>query len=182
MTPIQRAISYCLSLSSFRTDDVVAISGGDAAGIASYLRIIAKDGTIVAAAEAGLWMPGGKRAVATWRHQAATTKTREGGNSAAYRRAREARLEAERGARERGNLTSQGGAEPCRKGQDETESIDMAATTTVNLTKAAEVTGYSQDTLRRYCDQGKIRFVRSPTGHRRILETELRRLTEAANG
>ncbi|GIW59519.1 MAG: hypothetical protein KatS3mg087_0644 [Patescibacteria group bacterium] len=48
---------------------------------------------------------------------------------------------------------------------------------TVSIGEAAKELGVSVDTIRRWADADKIKFVRAPSGHRRFYLTDLKRLT-----
>lgn len=48
---------------------------------------------------------------------------------------------------------------------------------TVSIGEAAKELGVSVDTVRRWADADKLKFVRAPSGHRRFYLTDLKRLT-----
>ena len=184
MTPAQRAIHYCLSLPSFRTSDVAAISGEATSGSASYLRQLAKVGVVLETDQAGVWMPGQRDDVAAWRSRVARTKTKEGGNGAAYQRAKRAREEAERGARERAVLTSQPSTamNNCAQPLHEEEN-GCAMRELTPLSEVAEALDVHPVTLLRWEKAGKIKVVTLPNGYKRVPVDEVRRLvTGRTNG
>ncbi len=51
----------------------------------------------------------------------------------------------------------------------------------ISLTVAASQLGVSESTVRRWADSGEVQSYRTPGGHRRILEDDLRRLVSAAH-
>ncbi len=48
---------------------------------------------------------------------------------------------------------------------------------TISIGDAAKELGVSVDTIRRWADQGKIRFERAPSGHRRFYLADIKRIT-----
>jgi putative resolvase len=48
---------------------------------------------------------------------------------------------------------------------------------TISISDAAKELGVSVDTIRRWSDQGKIRYERAPSGHRRFYLADIKRLT-----
>ncbi len=52
----------------------------------------------------------------------------------------------------------------------------------ISLTGASELLGVSESTIRRWADAGEIQSYRTPGGHRRILEEDIRRLVATTHG
>ena len=86
-------------------------------------------------------------------------------------------MEAERGARERGDLTVKP-AEDCREQQktDEDTQTEVGMRSLMPLYEAAEALAVHPDTLVNWSKRGKIRLIKLPSNHLRVHVDDVNRL------
>ncbi|MFM2089560.1 MAG: Helix-turn-helix domain [Planctomycetota bacterium] len=166
-------------------------SAGDAASIAdlpedrakAYLRRLVVDQVVVISADGGLYRGGVAKAITAWRREA-RRPTGEGGNSAAYKRARAAReavLARRRGSETGGALTWQEATPADSHGQEATMGQQAGPGGLVTVEAVSLVLGVSTRTVERMIRRGEVRALR--VGRLvRIPMSEVDRITTEGTG
>lgn len=183
MTALKTAVLWCCRLEiPWRAEDVAQIAGNHPAAVRAYLNRLAQASPApVRRLPDGSYAAGNPDAIAVLRTTPSNPK--DGGNGAAYRRARAVRdrlLTAEANARRLGGLlTSQTVSNRLKPSQSVQPDFSGGSLTGEDVCRLLNI---SRASLFRLAAAGRLPFGRLPGGHRRYGAADVQRFLDVVAG